>query len=141
MNEFASTVIDSNILTKKEISEMVKYYADVSISPLSFEQAPRIGPFKRCCRFGRLVSGEEGRGWYYRGSSNEIRFSVTKDVILHGVQHFEGEDGKYEVSVKIKDLRKNDSFLSHSYLTKQSGLYFHLNLTKQLPWKAVQHTR
>lgn len=123
LKEFASTVIDSNILTMKEISEMVKYYADVSISPLSFEQAPRIGPFKRCCRFGRLVSVEEGRGWYYRGSSNEIRFSVTKDVILHGVQHFGSEDGKYEVSVKIKDLRKNDSFLSHSYLTEQSGSY------------------
>ena len=123
LKEFASTVIDSNILTMKEISEMAKYYADVSISPLSFEQAPRIGPFKRCCRFGRLVSGEEGRGWYYRGSSNEIRFSVNKDVILHGVQHFGSEDGKYEVSVKIKDLRKNDSFLSQSYLTEQSGSY------------------
>ena len=32
LKEFASTVIDSNILTMKEISEMVKYYADVSIS-------------------------------------------------------------------------------------------------------------
>ena len=40
------------------------------------------------------------------------------------MQHFGSEEGKYEVSVKIKDVSKQDSYLSClSYLTQQSGSY------------------
>lgn len=89
LSKFASTasvVIDCNILTFKEIADLVKHYAGVSTSHLSFPQVPRIGPFQRCRRFGKLISVEEG-GWYYHGSTNEIRFTVDKDVVFHGVQH------------------------------------------------------
>ena len=47
--EFASIVIDCNILTLKEVGEVVKYYADVPLpSLISFPHTPRIGPFQRC---------------------------------------------------------------------------------------------
>ena len=118
LQEFASVVIDCNILTMEEVGQMVKHYADVSTSCLPFNQASRIGSFQRCYRFGKLVSVEEG-GWYYRGSSNKIRFAVSKNVMLHGVQHFGSEEGKYEVSIKVQDLQEGD----YSYLSKQSGSY------------------
>ena len=98
LKEFASVVIDGNILTMEEVIAMIKYFADVSTCPLPFAQDPRIGPFQTCCRFGRLVSVQEG-GWYYHRSSNQIRFTVDKDTILHGVQHFGSENGKYEVTI------------------------------------------
>ena len=42
--EFASIVIDCNILTLKEVGELVKYYADVPLpSLISFPHSPRIG--------------------------------------------------------------------------------------------------
>ena len=49
--EFASVVSDSNILTLKEVSEVIKYYSDVLESPLPFIQTPRDGSLLRCLRF------------------------------------------------------------------------------------------
>lgn len=122
LKEFSPVVIDCNILTMDEINLMVKYYADVPSSPLPFTQAPRIaGSFQRCRRFGRLVPVEKG-GWYYRGSSNEIRLAVNKDIILHGVQHFGSEGGEYKVSIKIKEIRENAS--GSCIAAEQSGSYF-----------------
>ena len=101
--EFASIVIDCNILTLKEVGELVKYYADVPLpSLISFPHSPRIGPFQRCFRFGKFVSVEEG-GWYYNSSTNEIRFRANKDVVFYGVQHFGSEKGEYEVSIRVNE--------------------------------------
>ncbi|XP_078348496.1 BTB/POZ domain-containing protein 6-like [Oculina patagonica] len=83
---------------------------------------PRIGPFQRCRRIGKLVSVEEG-GWYYHGSTNEIRFTVDKDVVFHGVQHFGSEEGKYEVSIKIKEPDDIFSRLTDPGFTEASGSY------------------
>ncbi|KAL9956979.1 hypothetical protein ACROYT_G038550 [Oculina patagonica] len=87
-----------------------------------FSQVPRIGPFQRCRRIGKLVSVEEG-GWYYHGSTNEIRFTVDKDVVFHGVQHFGSEEGKYEVSIKIKEPDDIFSRLTDPGFTEASGSY------------------
>ncbi|XP_078348497.1 BTB/POZ domain-containing protein 6-like [Oculina patagonica] len=122
LSEFASVVIDCNILTFREIADIVKHYAGVSTSPLSFSQVPRIGPFQRCRRFRKLVSVEEG-GWYYHGSTNEIRFTVDKDVVLHGVQHFGSEEGKYEVSIKVKEPDDSFSRFTGPGFTEASGSY------------------
>ena len=49
--EFASFVIDSNILNMQEVGDMIKHYSQVLTSPLLYLQSPRIGVLKRACRF------------------------------------------------------------------------------------------
>ena len=65
------------------------------------------------------MSVAEG-GWYYRGSSNEIRLAVSSDIFLHGVQHFGRPNGEYAVAIRIKEVSETDSLSS---LTEQSGSY------------------
>ena len=100
LGEFAAVVIDCNILTFKEVADLIKHFAGVSTSPLPFSHVPRVGPIQCSRRVGKLISVQEG-GWYYHGSSDEIRFAVDKEIVLHGVQHFGSEDGKYEVSIEV----------------------------------------
>ena len=120
LSEFASVVIDCNILTFKEVGDLVKHYADVSTSPSPFPRVPRVGPFQRCRRFGKLISVEEG-GWYYRGSSNQIRFTVDKDVVFHGVQFFGSQEGKYEVSIEVQEPDRHFSGFTEASTSYTSG--------------------
>lgn len=108
----------------KEVGDLVKHYADVLTSPLPFSHAPRTNPFHRCLRFGKLISVEKG-GWYYHGASNEIRFTVDKDIVLHGVQHFGREEGKYEVSIKVNYEPGGDRLISYysRFETREAGSY------------------
>ncbi|XP_078379550.1 BTB/POZ domain-containing protein 6-B-like [Oculina patagonica] len=119
LKEFASVVIDSDIITLKEVGDMVKLFGDVSTSQLPFVQAPRLlvpPTVYRAQRFGTFEPLSLGWG-YDDGSPDYINFSVNKPVTLHGVQHFGSEGGKYTVSTEIKDTTNNSS------LVKQSGSY------------------
>ena len=113
-HEFASVVIDSHILTLEEVGDLVKHYNGV-LTSLSFIQSPRkksliVHP---CQRFRRF----EG-DWGYDGSTpDRIGFSVSKSILLHGVQHFGSEGGSYTVSTEVKDTTDGSS------LVKQSELY------------------
>lgn len=40
--EFAFVVIDSSILTDKELSDMMKYYSNISATSLSISQVERL---------------------------------------------------------------------------------------------------
>ena len=113
--EFVSVVFDSEILTVKEIGDIMKHYHNVSLkSALPFTHSPRIGPF-RCHRF---ASKYILTGWGYSGhSSDALKITVNKSVQLHGVQHFGSEGGEYTVSIEIKDAT------SGSIVVKQSGSY------------------
>ena len=113
--EFASVVIDSDILTPKEVGDMMKHYNDVLISPLSFIQAPRIVSFYQCHRFVKFILPTEG--WNYSGTADCINFTVNKPIKLHGVQHFGSEDEQYTVSTEVKDATDG------SCLVQQSGSY------------------
>jgi len=115
--EFASVVIDSDILTLKEVGDLVKHFNGVLTSSLPFLQAPRklrkdSSIVYRCQRFLGFEIG-----WLYGSHPNCINFSVNKPIMLHGVQHFGSIGGSYTVSTKVKDTTDGSS------LVKQSGSY------------------
>ena len=121
--EFASVVVDCDILTKKEIGLMMKHHGGVGLqSSLPFIHSPReskTGLLHRVYRFTEVSSPEMPNGaWYYaRGNSDALKLTVSKPAMLHGVQHFGSEGGKYTVSLAVKDVANGFS------LVNQSGTY------------------
>ena len=114
--EFVSVAFDANILTFKEISDVMKHYFGLLTTSLPFSEAPRIENFQHCIvkRFLKFSSESQ---WGYRSSSaDRIYFTVNKPIKLHGVQHFGSEGGEYAVSTVVKDT-------TDGCLVKQSGSY------------------
>ncbi|XP_078347989.1 BTB/POZ domain-containing protein 6-like [Oculina patagonica] len=102
LKEFASVVPDCNILSTREVADMIKYYGDVLSSPLPFIEVKRIRQFQRCLRFERVVF--EGGGWNYDGlfgeQHNDICVTASKACILHGFQLFGCTGGQYKVTTR-----------------------------------------
>ena len=116
--ELLSVVPDSNILTMKEVVELMKHFNGVLTTPLQFSEIPRIKPFTpiTCRRFESL---QENNWHYRRGKSDRICFTVSKNIHLIGVEHFGREGSSYTVSVDLIDtlgglcvVKKSGSYLS-----------------------------
>ena len=114
-NEFASVVLDCDILTKRELGVMIKHYGDASLKcPLPFIHSPRSGSIVH--RFYRFASLDFS--WSHGGiAADALGVTVSKPIALHGVQHFGSEGGNYTVSLEVKDA------LSGLPLVKQTGTY------------------
>ena len=113
--EFVSFVFDANILTFKEIRDVMKHYSGILTTSLPFLEAPRIARFYQCKRFAQVNS--KNNLWGYTSSSaDRILFTVNKGIKLHGVQHFGSLGGQYTVSTAIKNATDGS-------LVKQSGSY------------------
>ena len=128
--EFASVVVDCDILTKKEFGLMMKHYGGVGLeSSLPFMHSPRqprqrdAGVLYRVYRYGNVSRPEMPHGsllgaWNYGcGNSDALKLTVSKPVVLHGVQHFGSKGGKYTVSLEVKDTINGFS------VVKQTGTY------------------
>ncbi|XP_067044127.1 BTB/POZ domain-containing protein 6-like [Acropora muricata] len=115
--EFASFVMDSNILNMHEVDYMIKHYSKVLTSPLPYLHSPRTVALRRVCRFNKYCSAGVGGCWSYGGSLDSVILSVDKDVRLCGVQHFGRKGSEYTVSMEVKDATSNLS------LAKKSGTY------------------
>ena len=119
--EFVSVVFDSHILSFQEFGDMMKHYYNVLSTPLPYKKIPRLGYIRRYTRFKNIfspVASADLRKWNYDSSKpDRIHFTVSKPVMLHGVQHFGSRDGEYTVSTKVKDSTNG------SILVKQSGSY------------------
>ena len=112
--EFVSVVYDSNILSFQEFGDMMKHYNNVLSTPLPYKQIPRLGHISRCSRFKNIKLPE----WNYnRSYPDRIHFTVSKPVMLHGVEHFGSGGCEYTVSTEVKDCTNG------SILIKQSGTY------------------
>jgi len=115
--EFASVVVDCDILTKKEISFMMKHYSGVGLeSSLPFMHSPRqprTGLLHRVYRFVTVRAPQmPGGQWQYiRGKSDALNLTVSKPVMLHGVQHFGSEGNEYTVSLKVEDVANDFSLV------------------------------
>ena len=113
--EFASVVLDSKILTKEELCDLMKNFNGVLTTPVGFPEDERIGACLSCCRFGEFVShDQEEGGWRYMFdviSIDYVTFWVDEDVMLHGIRFFGSKGNKYSVSMKIKDCQNKESFL------------------------------
>ena len=114
-NEFASVVVDCDFLTKRELGAMIKHYGDASLKcPLPFIHSPRSGSIVHRCY--RIISSHFS-SWGYAGSADGLGVTVSKPIVLHGVQHFGSEGGTYTVSLEVKDA------LSGLSLAKQTGTH------------------
>ncbi|XP_078380494.1 BTB/POZ domain-containing protein 6-B-like [Oculina patagonica] len=120
--EFALVVIDSDILTLKEVGDMMKYYNDVSTS-LPFIQASRKE--SRCQRFRTFKHPTSFWTSGHGTLTQYLNFSVNKSIELRGVQLFGYKGGQYTVFTEIKDTTDNSSLFtqSGSYNSKKDETY------------------
>jgi len=107
--EFVAVVLDSDILTSKEVYDVMKYHSAVLTSPVRFRETIRVGNAHRCCRFGSVQES----GWFYDPDLQDgLVFSVSKSIKLHGICLFGSQDNKYTLNVKIS---------RHPYLTARDA--------------------
>ena len=116
--EFLS-VVPNNILTKKEIFDLMKHYNSMLTSPLQFSASPRTKRVGTCHRFRSFHIGPVGHGpWAYTTNrSDRICFTVNEDIYLIGVEHFGREGGAYIVRTELIDT------VSGSCVASKSGVY------------------
>ena len=104
--DFASAVLDSDLLTKEEIVRIVKYFNSVSTSAVGFPETKRRvfsgHNILRCCRFGSLSD----QRWTYTRSKDAINFSVDKDVALLGLCFFGREKNSYSAELEVVDAKR-----------------------------------
>ena len=121
--EFASVVPDCNILTMKEVGDMMKYYNDVLKTPLPFTQTTRLGSSLQCHRVrcsavrSRVTGGDRLRSGIVVRKYG-ITIMTNKAILLHGVQYYGSEVGKCTVDIKVVKGSQTGSIL-----VKQSGTY------------------
>ena len=117
--EFLSVVADSNILTTKEVIDLMKHYNSMLTSPLQFSASPRTGHVAVTChRFLSLREPARYGPWGYGGTaSDRICFTVNKDIHLIGVEHFGCEGGTYTVRTQLIDT------VSGACVADKSGVY------------------
>ena len=113
LENFASVVLDSGILMKEEIIQIVKYFSSVLTSPVGFSETKRCSSlFERCCRFNSVVPR-------YFSSSREpyqdcINFSVSRDILLHGVCIFGSQDNAMTASLGITNKTGGNKLVSQT---------------------------
>ena len=112
-NEFASVVLDCDVLTKRQLGVMIKHYGDASLKcSLPFIHSVRSGSIvHRCYRFNTLQTS-----WSYGGSADALRLTTSKPIALHGVQYFGSEGGNYTLSLEVKDTLSGLSGKTHRNL-------------------------
>ena len=102
--DFANVVLDSEILRKKEIVNLVKCLNSASKIPVGYPDRKRsgfVGDIQRRCRFGSVFTANVSR--YDSKRRDAISFSVDKDAELCGVCLFGSENSTYLVDLKIKN--------------------------------------
>ena len=112
--EFADIVLDSEILTLRETNRLVKYFNSVLNDSVGFLETERTGGKQVISRFRSL-----DRGWYYSLNSNCICFDVDKNIHLHAIHFFGGDNSQYSVTLEVFEhsscisvRRQEGSFLS-----------------------------
>ena len=113
--DFASLVLDSEILKPKEIVNIIKYFNSVSTSPVGFPETKRsvnsCKNIRRCCRFGSVSD----QTWGYGDRRDAINFSVDKDIELYGVCFFGSQENKpFSVDLKVVDVEDKKVLTSNS---------------------------
>ena len=116
--EFLAVVPDSNILTTKEIVDLMKHYNSMLTSPLQFSASPRTRRVGTCHRFLSFIGPVSQVFWGYASElSDRICFTVNKDIHLIGVEHFGRWGGTYTVRTQLIDT------VSGSCVANKSGVY------------------
>ena len=109
--EFTS-VVNSEILTSEEISDLNKHFKSELPHPVAFTNKARKyrGDLLRCRRF---TGGGYGSGtWSYRGNPDSLLFEADEDIALHGVRFFGSEDNNYSVDLEVINVSDKSSLFS-----------------------------
>ena len=99
--EFADVVLDCEILTKKELCDLVKYFNSVLNVPLGFSKVKRCGSRQQLSRF---ETGKKFKSWHYGsacGNRDSIILSVSKNIKLNSVRLFGSENNEYSVTLVV----------------------------------------
>jgi len=115
--DFASVVINSEILTSEEVVGVMKYFNSVTLTA-GFPEKKRIGALLSCCRFSRL---KEDRFCFHGDLKRHcIELHVDKDIMLHGIRMIGSENSNYVAMVNITE---NDQHNLHSLIESKSGIF------------------
>jgi len=95
--QFASVVLDCDILSKRECVDLMKYFNGVLTIPVGFSEAKRAGHLNVMSRFRSL----NDKWNYFSGTPNSILLSVDKNIQLHAVRLFGSDNTEYSVTLTI----------------------------------------
>ena len=110
MEEFASVVIDTDLLTTEETNGLFKFFAIPRHSaPVEFPKNERRPRIVRCERF-RSVNGK----WNYGTCIDYLGLTVDTDIKLHGISLFGSENNSYKVTLEVKNADNNTTIVSKS---------------------------
>jgi len=138
--EFASVVLDCDILSKKELVDLVKYFNGVLTIPVGFSGAKRARHLNVMSRFRSL-----SHGWRYSGRPNSIRLKVDKNIKLHAVRFFGSDNTEYSVTLTIPPAggllltKKEGKFLS-KIVQSEIGNYQGYEIVFEPPFALQRHT-
>ena len=112
IEEFASVVIDTNLLTTEETNGLFKFFAIPRHSaPVEFPKNERRPRIVRCERFGSVVGT-----WHYGvGTYRDcLGFTVDRDIKLHGISLFGSANNSYKVTLEVNNANNNTIIVSKS---------------------------
>ena len=143
LEEFASVVMDSKILTYDEVAIVIKCFSSVEISSggFKFPVTKRSGPCTkliRCRRFNTLKFG-------WKNSGQQVLYlSVNRDILFHGVHLFGSKDNTYSVNLLLISpsfallASKEGIFTS---VSSSSGEYYGFDVLFEKPVALLQGIR
>ena len=111
IEEFASVVIDTNLLTTEETNGMFKFFAIPRHSaPVEFPKNERLPRIVRCERFGSV----NGKWNYIMSRKDCLGLTVDRDIKLLGISLFGSENNSYKVTLEVKNADNNTTMVSKS---------------------------
>lgn len=115
-SEFTSVVVNSEILSAEEVSDLNEYFKTESSHAVGFSKKARKfrsrGDLLHCNRF---TGGGYGNGtWSYSGLPDSLLFEVSQDIALHGVGLFGKDDNNYSVALKVINDSDKSSLLAQT---------------------------
>ena len=109
--EFASVVIDTNLLTTEETNGLFKFFAIPRDSaPVEFPKNERRSRIVRYERFGS-VNGK----WNYGITRKDyLGLTVNRDIKLLGISLFGSENNSYKVTLEVKKAENSTTIVCKS---------------------------
>ena len=128
LEEFASVVLDSKVLTVDEVSDIVKCLSSVKGSQVGFpvSKSGASSCLERCFRFGSVVPGWSNPAG---GGSESLIFSLNKNILLPGVYLFGIEGNDFSVRFCIFQPYPN-----YSTVVSTDGTYSSLHHKSKNYW-------
>ena len=115
VQEFASVVVDTNILTPDETTALFKFFA-IQTSPVGFSKTERrpLVVHDRYCRFSSVSAPVSWFSIRYNGVKHSLAFTVDRNITLYGVYLIGSEDNSYTVTLEVKNASNNTTIVSKS---------------------------